>query len=314
MTEILLPQYFPDYKEHLEQMESQGEYASNTVQKRKGAVREFTEYCREHDTTLETEEFYPSVDSIREFFEQTKVHRTKVSAIRDFLEYVANQQDSRTQDQLQDIKEKITTSDLKDGKNSGPSGKPTKDDIEEKLLSDEELEAAKEAGSEKASLLIDLMLDTAARPGEIVAMTPEDIDFEKGSFHINSTWSDAKGEVQEYPKHESYRRVKISDSTLEKLEEYIEEKEVGESEQVFPSYRGHVYNPIKEAFTHAQVRVEDGSTAATPHWLRHNACTRLIQNGNRKEKVQEYMGHSSIKITEVYEHFDDSQVVDVKLA
>jgi len=159
-------------------------------------------------------------------------------------------------------------------------------------------------------------MDTAARPGEIVAMTPKDIDFDVGSFHINSTWSDAKGEVQHNPKHDSYRRVKISQDALNLLEEYIEDKGIEEKEQVFPSYRGHVYNPIKQAFTHAQVRIDEGSkkTNVTPHWLRHNACTRLIQNGNSKEKVQEYMGHSSIQVTEVYEHFDDSQVVDVELA
>lgn len=297
-------------------MEESGEYAANTVMKREGCVREFTEYCRKEKLVIDTEEFYESVDLIREFFEQTSIHGTKVSAVRDFLEYVAGQQDSRTEDKIDDIKEKITTSKLTDGKGGGPSGKPEKEKIENKLLSDEEIEAAKREGSRRASLLIDLMMDTAARPGEIVAMTPDDVDFDVGSFHINSTWSDAKGEVQHNPKHDSYRRVKLSQDTLNLLEQYIEDKGIGKEDQVFPSYRGHVYNPVKKAFTLAQVRLDGDSkkTNVTPHWLRHNACTRLIQNGNSKEKVQEYMGHSSVQITEVYEHFDDSQVVDVELA
>jgi len=316
MAEVQLSDYFQDYKKYLNRMEESGEYAANTVKKREGCVREFTEYCREEKMVIDTEEFYDSVDLIREFFDQTSIHGTKVSAVRDFLEYVAGQQDSRTEDKIDDIKEKITTSKLTDGKGGGPSGKPEKEKIENKLLSDAEIDAAKREGSRRASLLIDLMMDTAARPGEIVAMTPKDIDFDVGSFHINSTWSDAKGEVQHNPKHDSYRRVKISQDALNLLEEYIEDKGIEEKEQVFPSYRGHVYNPIKQAFTHAQVRIDEGSkkTNVTPHWLRHNACTRLIQNGNSKEKVQEYMGHSSIQVTEVYEHFDDSQVVDVELA
>jgi integrase len=144
-------------------------------------------------------------------------------------------------------------------------------------------------------------------------MTPEDINFEKCTFSINATWSDAKGEIQDSPKHDSNRTVKVSDDTLNRLEKYIQANDVAEDEYVFGSYRSDVYRPIKDAFTHAQVRVEKGTTNVTPHWLRHNACTRLIQNGNSKEKVQEYMGHSSIQITEVYEHFDQSKVVDVEL-
>lgn len=312
MTEIYFPNYAPSYRNHIEQ----SDLASNTVEKRKICVNEFIEYSQENNVSIETKDFYESVDKIRDFFEQEEVniHGTKVSAIRDFLEFIGTQEDSRTEDQLDDIKEKVSLAKLK-GKNQD-IGKLDKKKIENKLLKDEEIEAAKEAGSEKAELLIDLMLDTAARPGEIIAMTPEDVDFDNGSFHINSTWSDAKGFVQKKPKHDSFRRVKISSSTLESLKQYIEENNIDSGEQVFTSYRQHVYRPIKEAFTHAQVRVdsEGGKSNVTPHWLRHNSCTRLIQKGNSKEKVQKYMGHSSIQITEVYEHFDDSQVVDVELA
>jgi len=130
---------------------------------------------------------------------------------------------------------------------------------------------------------------------------------------VNSTWSDAEGFVQKSPKHDSFRKVKISSDTLEMLKEYIEEHGFDDDDYLF-GYTKDIYRPVKKAYTHAQVRVEDGRTKVTPHWHRHNACTRLIQKGNRKEKVQEYLGHGSIQITEHYEHFDDSQVVDVDLA
>jgi integrase len=311
MTEIKFSDYAPGYRNHLDE----GDLASNTIEKRKICLNEFIEYCQENNTVIQTKDFYESVDEIREYFEQKEVtvHGTKVSAIRDFFDYIGTQVDARTEDQIDDIKEKISLSKL--GQNQD-IGKLDKKELENKLLEDEEIKAAKEEAGTKGELVIDLMLDTAARPGEIVALTPEDVDFDNGSFHINGTWSDAKGFVQKNPKHDSFRRVKVSDPTLDKLKQYIEENEVGEREHVFGSYRQDVYRPIKEAFTHAQVRVdnESGKTNVTPHWLRHNACTRLIQNGNSKEKVQEYMGHSSIQITEVYEHFDDSQVVDVDLA
>lgn len=310
MTEIDFREHAPSYREYLQE----NDLASNTIVKRKNMVQEFIQHCEEKDIVIETDDFYDSVDAIRNYFEREDItiHGTKVSAIRDFLEYIGTQVDTRTEDQLDDIKEKISMSKLKAKKQD--IGKLDKKELEDKLLRDQEIEAARQAASEKVSLIIDFMLDTAARPGEVVAMTPEDIDFENGSFNINSTWSDAKGEVQRSPKHDSNRTVKVSDSTLNRLERYIDENDVAEDEYVFGSYRSDVYRPIKEAFTHAQVRVEDGSSDVTPHWLRHNACTRLIQNGNSKEKVQQYMGHSSIQTTEVYEHFDQSKVVDVELS
>lgn len=309
MAEINFENYAPKYREHLEK----SGLASNTVEKRKGMVNEFIQHCQQNKLTINTDNFYESVDQIRKYFERDdiNIHGTKVSAIRDFLEYIGTQVDSRTEDQLDDIKEKISMAKLK-GSNQD-IGKMDKNELENKLLEDEEIEAAKEAGSDKADLVISLMMDTAARPGEIVGLKPEDIDFGENSVHIKRTWSDAKGFVQMNPKHDSFRRVKMSEETAGKLRDWIEGHGIDSSSYIFNSYRSDVYRPVKEAYTTAQVRVDNGKTLVTPHWHRHNACTRLIRNGNSKEKVQEYMGHSSIKITEVYEHFDDSQVVDVEL-
>lgn len=308
MTKINFPDYGPKYRNHLDQ----SDLKSNTVEKRKLCVNEFIEYCQDNNLTIETDNFYDAVDEVRSYFKDDEIntHGTKVSSIRDFLDYIGTQEDSRTEDQLQDIKEKISMAKL-EGKKTNV-GRIDKDKIEEKLLKDEEIEAAKNAGSTKAELVISLLMDTAARPGELAAMTIEDVDFEKGSFHINSTWSDAEGFVQKGPKHDSYRKVKISSESLEMLSNYIEENGFDEDDYLF-DYTDDIYRPIKKAYTHAQVRVDDGKTNVTPHWHRHNACTRLIQKGNRKEKVQEYLGHGSIQITEHYEHFDDSQVVDVEL-
>lgn len=309
MAEINFVEYAPDYRQHLDD----STLKSNTVEKRKSGLNEFIEYCEENKLIIDTDEFYDSVDDIRAFFEdpEVNVHGTKVSAIRDFLNYIGTQVDSRTEDQIDDIREKVSMAKLQG--NNQDIGRMDKEEIESKLLSDEQIEAAKKQGTDKAALVIDLLLDTACRPGELAAMKPEDVDFDKGSFHVNETWSDAKGFVQKGPKHDSFRKVKINDEALEKLEDYIEKKDVGEEEYVF-RYRSDIYRPVKDAYTTAQVKVENGTTSVVPHDHRHNACTRLIQNGNPKEKVQEYLGHGSIKITEHYEHFSDENVVDVKLA
>tara|TARA_B110000902_G_C13769470_1_gene383751 strand:- start:174 stop:479 length:306 start_codon:yes stop_codon:yes gene_type:complete len=39
------------------------------------------------------------------------------------------------------------------------------------------------------------------------------------------------------------------------------------------------------------------------HMLRHTGCTRLIEAGVDLRSVMEWMGHSSLDITQRYEHF-----------
>lgn len=310
MTEIDFKKYAPNYRNHLDE----STLKSNTVEKRKGGLNEFIEYCNENKVTIDTDDFYESVDKIRDFFEDPDVntHGTKVSAIRDFLEYIGTEVDSRTEDKLKDIKEKISLAEIQ-GKNSNDIGKMDEEKIKNKLLKPEQIKAAKEKGSDKAELVIDLLLDTAARPGELAAMTPDKVDFDQGTFHINETWSDAKGFVQKGPKHDSYRTVKISRDNADKLKDYIEKNGFEQDDYIF-KYRNDIYNPIKDAYTHAQVRLDNGKTEVTPHWHRHTKCTELANNSNNPiKKVRDYMGHKDLKITQTYLHVDQSQVVDVEI-
>jgi len=310
MTEIKFPEYGPGYRQYLDN----STLASNTIVKRKGCVNEFIEYCQENKLTIDTDEFYPSVDAIRSYFEdeEINIHGTKVSAIRDFLEYIAKQVDSRTEDKIKDIKEKISMAEIQ-GKNNTDIGEMNKEKIENKLLKPDEIKAAKEMGSDKAELVIDILMDTAARPGELAAMNPEKIDFDECSFQIDETWSDGESFVQKGPKHDSYRTVKISRRNIERLRNYIEKNGFEDDEYLF-DYRSDIYRPIKDAYTHAQVRMEEGTTNVTPHWHRHTKCTELANNSNNSiKKVRDYMGHKDLKITQTYLHVDQTQVVDVEI-
>jgi len=314
MTEIVFQKYAPKYKKALEN----SDLAQSTVDKKKIAINEFIRYCQEQDLLIETENFHESLDKIKDFFHQTTAHQPKISAIRGFIEYIGKQEDTRTQDHLRNLKGRIVLSDFKDVENKGSDSGISVDQIRGKLLTEDEIKAAKEEGSEQADLLIDLMLDSAARPGEVVAMRPEDLFYDEAeqsyAFDINETFLTSNGTFQDFPKHKSFRTVKLSEDVHQRLQDRIERLGVEENGYVFGSYRSDVYRRLKKAFTKAEVRMDDGSTEVTPHFLRHTACTWIANNDdNSIKKVRDYMGHKNIDTTEKYLHLDPSKVVGVEL-
>lgn len=82
---------------------------------------------------------------------------------------------------------------------------------------------------------------------------------------------------------------------------------VGEDCQ--PMNRAKAYYHIKKAMTAA------GYPNAYPHSLRHSFCTELLRQGASLAHTSRLMGHSSVSVTQVYEHLltDDIERAHRKL-
>lgn len=262
---------------------------------------------------IDLEDFYGSIDNIKQFFDDREATESKVGSVRNLLKYIGTELNTEHAERLNDISERVKASRI-DGVSRNKKSK--KQRLEDKILTEEEERRVMQVANEYETLVIKAMLDTGCRPGELAALRPKDINFDisKGDIEaavkIDKNYVEGVG-VQDSPKTEdSNRTVNLRSDTVELLKRFIDEEDIGEEELIFDSYR-EIFELTKEVFSLAWVKMEDGLTQFSPHYFRHNTCTRLTREGYDKRDVQQYMGHGSIEITEIYEHFNEDEVVEI---
>lgn len=85
--------YAQDYLEAREETQKE-----STVEGKRVTIRNFTEYCNGNYETLDMDDQYASLDVIRDFFDNGSitVSSTRLSHLRDFIEFIENRTTSLT--------------------------------------------------------------------------------------------------------------------------------------------------------------------------------------------------------------------------
>lgn len=179
--------------------------------------------------------------------------------------------------------------------------------------------------------LYNVAVNTGLRPGELFALTKDDIDLEKGYINVNKTlvyqkYLDDAGKTFhiEPPKtKQSYRKVPINSECRKYLEEQFELKDIVKSKR--PKQQNDylfvtkfntplnsvIYSDSIEAIVE-QINLTRSFDNEFPkfsgHTFRHTFATRCFEAGVQPKVVQSYLGHASLKMTmDLYTHITDEK-------
>ena len=141
---------------------------------------------------------------------------------------------------------------------------------------------------------------TGMREGELLALTPADIDLEKQTVRINKSFQRLKGrDVITTPKTpKSIRTVTIPNVLCDCLKDYMAQcYELQPGDRLFPYGKSYLYRAMERGSKLSgvkQIRVHD---------LRHSHAAALIEMNVAPKLLQERLGHERIQTTlDTYGH------------
>jgi integrase/recombinase XerC len=139
--------------------------------------------------------------------------------------------------------------------------------------------------------MLELLYSSGLRRSELCGLNVGDLDI----------WS---GNVRVFGKGGKERLVPVGESALASLRVYLKERrEPAAGEPLFTNFRGErlttsgLWRILREI-----ARATGFSGRITPHAFRHSFATHLLDHGLDLRSVQQLLGHSSIRTTQIYTH------------
>ena len=165
--------------------------------------------------------------------------------------------------------------------------------IERPKIKDQELRYLKHSqvlrliasiGDDRDRLIVRTIYATGVRVSELCGINIEDIDFEDETIKVRG-------------KGGKIRIVFVDHETLEDISCFIGNRIVG---PLFMGQMGHHISPrsVQHIFK------KYAPQGITPHKIRHSYASELYRRSKNLRVVQENLGHTSIKTTEIYLHTD----------
>ena len=180
--------------------------------------------------------------------------------------------------------------------------RPKKDLQLPQVLSQKEVKSLFEQVSNiKHRTILYMIYSSGLRVGEVVRLTIADVDSDRMMIRIKQ----AKGRKDRY--------VMLSEKVLETLREYY--RLYKPKTWLFPGQAGDdhfltersVQHVFADALSKAAIKKDVGV-----HVLRHSFATHLLEGGTDLRYIQELLGHSSSKTTEIYTHVSKKSIAKIR--
>lgn len=141
----------------------------------------------------------------------------------------------------------------------------------------------------KHKSILMLIYSSGLRRSELLNLKVKDIDSERMIIYINN----GKGKKD--------RISLLSENLLHILRDYY--KKYQPEQYLFEGQNGGMYSPTSVANILKKTTQKAGiNKNVTLHMLRHSFATHLLEQGTDLRSIQELLGHSSSKTTEIYTH------------
>jgi len=255
------------------------EAAPRTVKAYRGDLREYVEYCREHDLALgEVETLKAYKRHIQSSHKATTVNRKLIAVKRGLGEYVAKHYTQREAEVLRaayrgvkQLKRNVTE------KRVAP----------DRILRPVEVRALQAGSSVRLGLAIELLYRTGLRAAEACGIRYRDLVEKPDYFEATVTGKGEKVRTVLLPKGLVRDMRAIVGGTS-----YLLETSGGKP--VRPEYLSHEIRKAGARVLHRRV---------VPHDLRHTFATDMIAKTRKVKATSEYLGHSSVATTlDLYTH------------
>lgn len=153
--------------------------------------------------------------------------------------------------------------------------------------------------SQIGEMIIYLAAVTGMRYGEIVGLTPSDIDLNQHIISVNKAWDyKYKTGFMKTKTHSSIREITIDSVTVHRLEDFENRNSFNTNQPIFMNSKNHIFvsAEINKLLTDKLTSL--GIPRITFHGLRHTHASILLYKGVSVLSVSRRLGHSNITTTQ----------------
>ena len=151
-------------------------------------------------------------------------------------------------------------------------------------------------------LAFEVLFWCGLRIGELMALTPDDIDFDNKTLHVNKSLQRINGrDIITTPKTKrSNRYVDMPEFLNDELKNYLENLyKIDHDQQVFPVTKTKMHKAMVQGCK------DSGVKRIRVHDLRHSHVSMLMEQGFSPIDIANRVGHEAIQITYHYAHSYD---------